>query len=708
MSGPALSPFSFLRITRPRTFVYRVGIGLIGSCILFLLWSLTYLAVATARYNPQRFPSEGVSRWTLLEMQSEGRGWGSLFIAWNHFYVRLFFQPTQSEAIIRALIALGIVLALGISLAIFLYATRKPTHLGDARLGTIMDAERAHLTESKGIALGKLGSVLLMSDHPAHVLVIGPTRSGKGVSFIVPNGFLWVGSSIWFDPKRENFEILARYRQSIGDKVFMWRPGEYESHRYNPLDVVRRDERMATDCSVIASFMIQLPSSGEEYWASSGRILLASFIGYVICSKKYQEQATLRTVIEIISTGKNLKSLLMTLVAEPGLDMFVVRGFNQFIGLEEKTRNSVMGNVINSVKDWNNDVVAYATETSDFDIRDLRRKPMAIFIGCSVAQIDVFRTLIRIFVQQVHDCLMECPPGKDEPLQVLVVLDEFRQLGRVDSIVSKLSISASYGFRMVVVLQDVSQLDEIYGRATRMTTVNHCQVKLFVRINDIETAEYVSQMLGNVTAEIRAPLTRPGEGIFSTRGNNIHYHQQPLRSAQQLRNAPVKKSIIMVTEGPSFEVDKLFYYRDKRFMELLRQTKGVRVLIPSYQREARDQAQAVVEAVGFENSSAKSAQSANPTSDVKPSIEPVAISEVDTDEVTTVTSLINASSGSVGPKTGANQTGEFTSSATAQRIFSIVKHKTSDSSDCFFQTDNVAASNIRDRILGIGTRFGDV
>ena len=109
-------------------------------------------------------------------------------------------------------IVLGIVLALGISLAIFLYATRKSTHLGNARLGTVTDAEKSGLTASRGLVFGKFGSVTLMSDDAAHMLLVGPTRSGKGVTFIVPNGVMWSGSSIWFDPKRENFAILAAYR----------------------------------------------------------------------------------------------------------------------------------------------------------------------------------------------------------------------------------------------------------------------------------------------------------------------------------------------------------------------------------------------------------------------------------------------------------------------------------------------------------------
>ncbi|MBV1702905.1 MAG: type IV secretory system conjugative DNA transfer family protein [Hyphomicrobiales bacterium] len=212
MSDSLLARLCAFRITRPRTWAFRVSVGLLGSGMIFWLWSIAYLIVAAFRYNPGLFPSEGATRWTLLRMQSQARGWTALFIAWNHFYVRLFFASTREEALIRALMALGIASAVVAAAIIFVHANRKPIHLGDAALGSIMDAEEANLTSRHGVALGRLGGVLLRSDAPAHMLVIGPTRSGKGVSFIVPNGFLWEGSSVWFDPKRENFDRLSGYR----------------------------------------------------------------------------------------------------------------------------------------------------------------------------------------------------------------------------------------------------------------------------------------------------------------------------------------------------------------------------------------------------------------------------------------------------------------------------------------------------------------
>ncbi|MDH8431308.1 type IV secretory system conjugative DNA transfer family protein, partial [Klebsiella pneumoniae] len=74
------------------------------------------------------------------------------------------------------------------------------------------------------------------------------------------------------------------------------------------------------------------------------------------------------------------------------------------------------------------------------------------------AELSIFRPLIRILFQQIHDLLMEKIPGDDEPHQVLLMLDEFYHVGRMDSLISKITISAGYGFRMAIVMQDIAQL----------------------------------------------------------------------------------------------------------------------------------------------------------------------------------------------------------------------------------------------------------
>ena len=557
-----------------RVVAFRIGVALLSLIAFWLLWSLAYDIVVGARWAPSHFPGEGASRWVLLRLQNADRSLGALLIAWNHFHARFAYPATQAEALIRAGIAAGGVVALGVAGGIFAHVNRRQMPYGAARFGTLMEAAKQGLTTKQGIVLGLLGGVTIRSDEPAHILVVGPSRSGKGTGFVLPNGYLWAGSAVFFDPKRENFEALANHRRRQGDKVFMFSPGSRDTHRYNPLDFVRRDARMATDCLVVASFII--PEKADDTWAGAGRLLLSALIGYVLASPLTAGAQHMRTVARLTTTGRDISTTLRAIVkTERGhLPAWVVDSFNQYIALEPETRNSAVFNVNLAMSLWNNDLISAATETSDFDIRELRRKPITIFIGCTIAELAIFRPLIRILFQQIHDLLMGKLPGPDEPHQVLLMLDEFYHVGRMDSLISKITISAGYGFRMCIVMQDISQLDELYGKNTRITTVSGSQIKLFIQINDLETSEFVSEMLGDTTEVYKTPVTRPGQGIFAPTAWAPHYTARPLRSPLELREMSARMAILMVKNSRSFELTKIRHYKDRPYRRLFEAARG--------------------------------------------------------------------------------------------------------------------------------------
>ncbi|WP_375458492.1 type IV secretory system conjugative DNA transfer family protein [uncultured Enterovirga sp.] len=564
-----------------RVVAYRIGVALLALVAFGLLWSLAYEVVVGLRWAPARFPSEGASRWGLLRMQNADRSAGTFLIAWEHFQARLAYPPTRVEALVRAMLAAGGVVAFCLAAALFAVVNRRQMPFGSARFGTLLEAAKQGLTGKQGIVLGKLGGATIRSDEPAHILVVGPSRSGKGTGFVLPNGYLWQGSAVFFDPKRENFEALANHRRAMGNQVFMFSPGSNDTHRYNPLDFVRRDERMATDCLVVASFVI--PEKADDTWAGAGRLLLSALIGYVLSSPLIAGAQHMRAVARMTTTGKDISSVLRAIVRteREHLPTWVADSFNQYIALEPETRNSAMFNVNMAMSLWNNGLISAATETSDFDIRELRRRPMTIFIGCTIAELAIFRPLIRILFQQIHDLMMVRLPGPDEPHQVLLMLDEFYHVGRMDSLISKITISAGYGFRMAIVMQDIAQLDELYGKNTRITTVSGSQIKLFIQINDLETSEFVSEMLGETTQVYKTPVVRPGQGIFAPRGWAPHYTPRPLRSPLELREMSARLSILMVKNSRSFELTKIRHYRDQPYRKLFEAGEGDPPRLPS-------------------------------------------------------------------------------------------------------------------------------
>ncbi|MGO9771738.1 MAG: type IV secretory system conjugative DNA transfer family protein [Roseiarcus sp.] len=570
--------------------IFRTLLALLAASVL---WVFVYEVTVGARYRKSD-PTEGASRWALIRAQFADRdfstfGWKTVLLGPSHFWMRVQYPATQEETLKRGGFALVFVGAAGLALAIVLKVNGPAKHKGDAQFGSLLDAAKRRLTGRRGLILGKMNGTVIRNADPAHILMIAPSRSGKGSGFIVPNGYDHDGSFVFWDTKRENFDILSRYLRDKGVKVFLFRPGGTQSHRYNPLDFVRRDENMPTDCAVVASFLV--PERADDTWSGAARMLLATLIGYVLASRNCEGSRHLRGVARMTVTGRDISVVLKTLVRTEGqmLPRWVVDGFNQYVALEPETRNSAVFNVNMAMNPWNNPLISSATETSDFDLREFRRERMAVFVACSIPELVQFRPIIRIFFQQVHDLLMDRRPGPDERFEVLIALDEFYHLGPMHSLLTKITISAGYKFRMAIMIQNMAQLDELYGKPLRQSTLAGSQVKLFLAIDDLETANYLSEMLGDTTVKVTTPIRRAGGGVFAPAGENVHYEAKALRSAQELREMPEREAILIVRSARPFLLRVFRHYEDSPFKEIYARYGEIPVTVPVLERwEDRD------------------------------------------------------------------------------------------------------------------------
>jgi type IV secretion system protein VirD4 len=135
------------------------------------------------------------------------------------------------------------------------------------------------------------------------------------------------------------------------------------------------------------------------------------------------------------------------------------------------------------------------------------------------------------------------------------------------SLASKIAVSAGYGFRMAIILQNISQLDELYGRATRETLLAGCATKLFVAINDNATAQYVSEALGNYTTDNRTKIL--GTGITQSARVSVTTIGVPLMRPEALMRMDRGKSLLLVASARPLEVEK-FRRPNVKFREALR------------------------------------------------------------------------------------------------------------------------------------------
>ncbi|NGO55340.1 type IV secretory system conjugative DNA transfer family protein [Allomesorhizobium camelthorni] len=488
------------------------------------------------------------------------------------------FAPFQqiiaySDSGVLRVVAIGALLPAALVASIVAYVGLRPisSPLGDARFQTTMTLRRDGWFKKKGKILGRFGRRILRVEDDRHHLIIGPTRSGKGACYVVPNALSHEGSMIVTDLKGEIFRSTAGYRKSKGNQVFLFAPGSERSHRYNPLDFIRTDRGdRTTDIQNIAAILVpEVSESENSIWQATAQQVIAGAISYINESVYYKGHRTLGEVTSFFNSGVNLQAM-MTLIKErePYLSRFTIESFNAYIALSERAAASALLDIQKALRPFRNERVVAATSVTDMDLRALKRRPISIYLAPNVTDITLLRPLLALFVQQTLDTLMLEQTERSVPVYFL--LDEFRQLKKMSEITTKLPYVAGYNVKMAFVIQDLKNLDEIYGETSRHSLMGNCGYQLVLGANDQVTAETVSKGLGKRTVRYKTE-SRTIELMGLHRRTKIEQlRERDLMMPQEVRQMPGDKMVILAEgQGPIF-ADKLRFFRTAPFREMER------------------------------------------------------------------------------------------------------------------------------------------
>ncbi len=499
------------------------------------------------------------------------------------------FAPLQQlvafgDSTVLRTIALGAVFPAILVAGIVAYAGLRSNSspLGDARFQTAMSLRRGGWFRKKGKILGRFGPQILRVDDERHHLIIGPTRSGKGICYVVPNALTHEGSMIVTDLKGEIFRSTAGYRKSKGNQVFLFAPGSERTHRYNPLDFIRPDRGdRTTDIQNMAAILVpEITESENSIWQATAQQVMAGAISYINESVLYEGHRNLGEVTAFFNCGVNLQAL-MTLIKErePNLSRFTVESFNAYIALSERAAASALLDIQKALLPFRNERVVAATCVTDMDLRALKHRPVSIYLAPNITDITLLRPLLVLFVQQTLDTLLL--EHTDRSLPIYFLLDEFRQLKKMNEITTKLPYVAGYNIKMAFVIQDLKSLDEIYGETSRHSLIGNCGYQLVFGANDQITAEAVSKGIGKRTVRYKTE-SRTIELMGLHRRTKVEQlRERDLMMPQEVRQMPVSKMVILAEGQNPIFADKLRFYQEAPFKVMERFSRANPPYVPA-------------------------------------------------------------------------------------------------------------------------------
>lgn len=491
--------------------------------------------------------------------------------AYDPLKMPAFFWYYRGDPVV--LKALGWGLAAGsllTGLLLFWFLTRKPPLHGAARFARESEIRRNGFREDEGIVLGKKAGGFLIFGGTEHCIVEAPTRSGKGVGIVIPNLLSWSGSTVVLDVKRENYDATAGFRAKHGQAVYLFNPTDPEGRtaRYNPLAYIDRNDpdQVIIELQKIATMLFVPPERGEPFWTDSAR---TAFVGVGAYLARADAPFTIGAIYRLMTTG-DTRGFFRKVLDDQGemLSAGCRNALADFTSGADNTFAGIVQTVTSKLSLWLNPRVDAATEDSDFDLRELRTRPMSVYLGVSPDELDRVAPLYNLLFQQLIDLNVRALPDERTPIKVLVLLDEFARLGRAQVIASAFSYVAGYGIRLLPVIQSRSQLRSVYGEHIADEIVANCGVEVAFTPKELRVANELSERIGYVGQEaVTRSLTI--HGILANRSKSMSDHRRALLLPQELMQFPADELLLMRGGMPPIRGDKIRYFADNHFTRRL-------------------------------------------------------------------------------------------------------------------------------------------
>ncbi|MFT9221215.1 conjugal transfer protein TraG [Gluconobacter oxydans] len=467
---------------------------------------------------------------------------------------------------------IGSVVAIALSILRAREARNVATY-GSARWADAVEVKEAGLLDPDGVVLGRWDQDYLRHNGPEHVLCFAPTRSGKGVGLVVPTLLTWPGSAIVHDIKGENWGLTAGFRARYG-RVLLFDPTDPASSPYNPLLEVRRGDREVRDVQNIADILVDPEGALDRrnHWEKTSHSLLVGAILHVLYA---EPDKTLAGVAKFLSDPKRpVEATLRAMMSTPhlgkaGVHPVIASSARELLNKSDNERSGVLSTAMSFLGLYRDPVVAKVTARCDWRIADLvsGRQPASLYLVVPPSDIARTKPLIRLILNQIGRRLTEDLHVSTHRHRLLLMLDEFPALGRLDFFESALAFMAGYGIKSFLIAQSLNQIEKAYG--ANNSILDNCHVRVAFATNDERTARRVSDALGTAT-EMRDSTNYAGHRLSPWLGHLMVSRQEtarPLLTPGEVMQLPPTDELLLVAGVAPVRAKKARYYEDARFME---------------------------------------------------------------------------------------------------------------------------------------------
>lgn len=522
--------------------------------------------------------------------------------AWDTWwqYVRVVdlpqYAPYAGKIKLAGAVGFGLPLLAWVLLVLPLLRRRRASLHGDASFATLADLRKAGLLKQtpESILIGSHKGRYLWLGGPRHVIAISPTRSGKTTSIAIPVLLTYQHSMVVLDVKGELFKATSGWREAQGHAIRVWAPYDEagRTHRFNPMTVLAGmgPGKRIGEIQTIAAILYPDEPGKDPFWTNQARAAFTAFASFLFeawdadmlplvrpgvpeaalpdpnTSPKFP---SLERILRLSSgaDGGGIKATLEAILTKPRYAYVSPQTrtvFRNLGGLAKQTFSSVLATMQAPLQQFLNPMLAAATNGTDFDLSSLRKRPTTLYVIVPANKLDESGKLLNIFFSSVIGANLERQLGETPDLkyQLLMLMDEFTAMGRVEAWARRISVSAGYGVRDLCIVQSRAQLRSAYGEDDAQNFItNHGVQVVFAPREQADANEY-SEMLGYRTLRTKHRSTSRGRGVNQV-SVNFTEEKRALLLPQEIKELPQDDELIFHEGYRPIRARKNWFFKDR-------------------------------------------------------------------------------------------------------------------------------------------------
>ncbi len=369
-----------------------------------------------------------------------------------------------------------------------------------------------------------LGGQPLGIGDDRHAVLCAGSRAGKGRSCLIPTLLEYAGSVLALDPKGELANVTARRRAATGQRVCIVDPfgisaARLAAHKvgFNPMEMLRRDSRtLIPDAGLIADALVISSANADPHWDESARNLIEGIILHVATYPAHEGGRNLVTVRELLKRSfdkvtdlpegfegepppqvrtEMVHNAALVTESNPDLAAALEGAARDFYDKADRERSSVLSVALRNTKFLDYPELRASLSAHGFDLAELKTAPqgLTIYLCLPAGRMATCNRWFRLFVNLAFEA-MERERAKPK-IPILAVLEEFHVLGHMQQVEVAAALVAGFGMRLLIVLQDLTQLKRHYKDGWE-TFLGNAGIMIFFGNNDMTTLDYISKRCG--------------------------------------------------------------------------------------------------------------------------------------------------------------------------------------------------------------------